>query len=288
MDFYQLEYFVEVARQASMTGAAKTLNLAQPALSQQIRRLEEEFETRLFTRGPRRLTMTEAGRVLLEHAQALRKQVDITRTAMSELTDLKRGRLVIATIPTIAVCWLPERLGKFCAAHPEVEVVLREGSSADVLAAVEGGDADLGFAQHPVKSKRLIHSKLLTDHLALLVGTDHPLASRRSVSLKQLREERWIFYKGRVREQAYAACRAAGFEPSVICQSEELEAIKSLVAARLGIALVPTLAVSESDKRFQRVRLTDRGVERTIVKVHFQQDLLSAATRAFMAVADKG
>jgi LysR family transcriptional regulator, hydrogen peroxide-inducible genes activator len=241
MELYQLGYFVEVAEQRNFTRAAERLHLAQPALSQQVKNLESEFGTPLFIRSRRETVLTQAGEVLLIKARALLADAAIAKQAVADVANLKRGKLILAAIPSISGRWLPAYVRKFRQAHPQVELVLQEGSSDEVSKTIDSGRAELGFLQFPTDERKFRSGQILSESFVAVIPPRHRLAIRSSVSLSQLAEEPFVFYKGRAREVVLAACREAGFEPAVACESGELETVRSLVAADLGIAVLPEL-----------------------------------------------
>jgi DNA-binding transcriptional LysR family regulator len=281
MELYQLEYFVEVARQRNFTRASATLHIAQPALSQQMKNLEAELGATLFVRGRRQTLLTEAGRTLLPRAQALLAQAEAARQAVADVAELRCGRLVIAAIPSMSGCWLPEVVKRFRKAHPFIELVLTEGSSSEVTAQVERGVAELGFLQLPLAEDRFEVREVLSEHFVLLVAADHALSGRRAVRVGQLREEPFVFYKGKARETALGACREAGFEPRIACESGELETVRALVAAGLGVALLPELAVQGPLRRLRAVKVREPRIERMLGCIRRRSAPLSAAAAAF-------
>ncbi len=264
MELYQLEYFLEAARQRNFTRAAARLNLAQAALSEQIRNLERDLGTQLFHRGRRETVLTAAGEILRQHAQDLIGRAASARQAVNDLIGLRGGRLAIGAIPSVSACVLPAAIAVFRAKHPDVELALFEGTSEAVAQWVESGRVDFGIVQLPAPSGRFDEDVLFTEPFVVLVPKSHPIAKQRSVSLAKLANESFVLYKGRARDTALAACRAAGFEPRIACESSELETIRSLIAAGLGIAILPRLATRRSTTNCVTVRLQGPRIERQV------------------------
>lgn len=281
MELYQLRYFVEVARQRNFTRAAARLHLAQAALSEQIRKLEQELGAVLFQRGRRESTLTAAGKTLRLHAEALIERADVARNAVQAVMGLRGGRLVIGAIPSVSAGLLPKLLVAFRKSHPKVELVIVEGTSEDVAEGVESGRIEMGIIQHPSSGNLLEERLLLVEAFALLVPTRHWVAGRRNVRLSDVAEEPFVFFKGRARDSALAACREAGFEPRMACESGELETVRALVAAGLGLALLPQLAARKATAGCVVVRVQSPRVERRLIVVTRKGHALSPAAREF-------
>ena len=264
MELYQLEYFLEAARQRNFTRAAAHLHLAQAALSEQIRKLEGELGTPLFHRGRRESVLTAAGEMLRQHAEPLLDRAKAARHAVQELIGLRGGRLTIGAIPSVSACVLPAAIAAFRKLHPLVELALFEGTSEAVAQWVEGGRVEFGIVQLPTLGGKFDEHLLFTEPFVVLVAKGHPAAKQHSLSLAKLAHEPFVFYKGRARDTALSACRAAGFEPRIACESSELETIRSLVAAGLGIAILPQLATRQVAVGCTALRLSGERIERQV------------------------
>jgi LysR family hydrogen peroxide-inducible transcriptional activator len=264
MELYQLEYFLEAARQRNFTRAAARLRLAQTALSEQIRKLEADVGASLFHRGRRESVLTAAGETLRQHAEGLLERAEAARKAVQEVAGLRGGRLSIGAIPSVSACLLPGAVAEFRGGHPHVELALFEGTSEAVAQWVESGRVELGIVQLPTTGGRFEERLLLSEPFVALVPETHPAARQQSVSLETLSRESYVLYKGRVRDTALAACRAAGFEPRIACESSELETIRSLVGAGLGIALLPQLATRQRAAGCKALRIRGAPVGRQV------------------------
>jgi DNA-binding transcriptional LysR family regulator len=282
MELYQLGYFIEIARQKNFTRAAERLNLAQPALSQQMKNLESELGTPLFVRGRRQTVLTAAGEALLPRAEALLALAESARHTVAEVAQLRRGRLVMATIPALSATWLLPAIQRFRQTHPFIELVLVEESSGRVADLVETGAAELGFLQLPLNRDGLEVRELFREPFMAILPARHPLARKPTLSLQQLAGEPFVFYKGKARDAALAACREAGFEPRLACESGELETVRALVTAGLGVALLPKLATIGATKRLAVLRLKEPKVERALGLISRQGHAWSAAATAFV------
>lgn len=281
MELYQLESFIAIVRHGNFSRAARFLHLAQPALSFQIKKLEDDLETKLIIRDRPRIRLTSAGELLHQRAQLLLDMARQTRKAISDVNELKRGRLTLSAIPSLIGCWLPPVIEKFRAKYPDIELILMEDSSSGVAEAVNSGLADLGFLQLPTDSRKFAVHSLIREPFQLLVRKD-TVKGKHAVRLADFRDHPFIFYKGRAREVALDACRRTGFEPRIACESSELETIRALVNSRMGVALLPKLAASGPLlPSLRALPLTNPKVERELGWIHKKNRTLSGAARAF-------
>lgn len=287
MELFQLRYFIEVADQRNFTRAAERLNLAQPALSQQVKNLEKELGTELLVRGRKQTVLTRAGEIFLPRARALVADARAAKQAVADATDLKIGRLVLAAIPSMSGHWLPPHVRTFREHFPNVELVIKEGRTDEVCAMLDAAVADIGFVQLPVDEKKFDCQSVLAEEFVSLVPSRHELAGQSTITLRQLAGESFVLYKGKAREVVISACRAAGFEPSVACESGELETVRALVAAGLGIAVLPELALSSVGPS-QCVRgITKPKLKRELGWIRRRTSELSKAATAFVETINR-
>lgn len=243
MQLHQLQYFLAVARHRNFSRAAESLHLAQPALSQQIAKLEEELGSRLFRRGRRESCLTDAGAALVPRAEALLSQLETTIREIRSYSGPQRSRLVIATIPSVSGMWLPGIIQGFRKQHPEVELHLREESSEGVADWVRRGGAEMGILQLPAPQHELEARPWKIERFLVVLPANHASGQARRMTLKQLKGEKFILYKGRARDLVLERVRELGWEPEVACETGSPETVRALVAAGLGIAILPEMAV---------------------------------------------
>ncbi|NBV86143.1 MAG: LysR family transcriptional regulator [Verrucomicrobia bacterium] len=284
MELFQLEYFLEAARQRNFTRAAARLHLAQAALSEQIRKLEAELGAQLFNRGRRETVLTAAGETLQQHAEALLERASSARQAVRDIVGLRGGRLRIGAIPSVSACVLPAAIAAFRKMHPLVDMALYEGTSEAVAQSVQSGRVEFGIVQLPAANGSFSEQILFKEPFVAYVPQSHPASHQNTISLKMLSNEPFILYKGRARDSALTACRAAGFEPRIACESSELETIRSLVAAGLGIAIVPQLAGRHSTAGCTTVRLRGNPVERQVAILGRAGQPQSPSAAAFISM----
>ncbi len=288
MELFQLRYFVAAARRLHFTQAAEEMCVSQPSLSQQIANLESEVGTSLFLRQGRAVTLTDAGRVLLRHAERILEEEALARRAVQEVIGLARGQLTLWTLPTPGQHLLPTLLAAFRHAHPHIAISLRETVPARAIAeAVEQGRADIGIVHLPYQVQGLQERILLHEDMALVVPVAHPFAriaadECRPIALAEAAGEDFIWAPegATAVHPLYAACLAAGFEPHIVCISGSAQGMQALVAAGLGIALLPRLAIHPPEGTCI-VELAAPRPTRTLAAI-WRESALSHAARAFL------
>jgi LysR family transcriptional activator of glutamate synthase operon len=243
MELRQLLAFKKVAEQGSFTVAASHLCLTQSAVSQQIRALEEECGMPLFERSNRLVRLTAAGQVFMTHVERILAQVENARVEMAEMAGGTKGSCRLASLPSFAAYLLPQAIARFQQRYPGVELQLMEAIQAQLVAWVQQGVVDFGVMSLPVSDPQLQSAPLVRDELVLVVPQHHRLAGHHAVRLAELVTERFVFYpKGAGgRDLFFEACRRAGFEPQVGFESDDRETILGLVAAGVGVTLIPRL-----------------------------------------------
>lgn len=288
MELHHLRYFISVARHLSFTRAAAENHVAQPSLSQQIRRLEHSLGAPLFDRTSGHVGLTDAGRALLPHAEAVLKQVEDARAAVEEVLGLRGGQVVVGTLPMTGSLVLPQVVAAFRAQYPGIQVVLREESTTILTQLVMSGETDLTLTTLPVHQPELGVVEILTEDILLAVPRGHRLAYSPRVNLSAVAREPFLLMKPGFgfRDLCLHACRSAGFEPKVAYESAHIDTIQSMVAVGLGVSLVPRMA-AEREMRPAPVflELERPRVTRTLALVWRQDRYLSVAARAFLGVA---
>lgn len=244
MEIHQLRYFLAVCRTRHFSRAAEQCHVSQPALSQQIMKLEAELEERLFERTKREVRLTPAGELLREHAERVLEELEHARQQVRDLRGLLRGRVVVGALPTVAPYLLPRLLREFGARHPSIEVVVHEDTTAQLVRAVEGKEVDVALLSLPVAGRRLESHVLFEEELWVALPAAHALGSRRNVALAELEAEPFILMQEGhcLAGQSLQFCAARGFAPKVSFRSAQMETVQAFVAAGLGVSLVPAMA----------------------------------------------
>lgn len=247
LDVRRLRVLREVARHGSLAAAADALSYTPSAVSQQIAALEREAGMALLERRGRGVVLTEAGHTLVEHAEAILRQLEAAETALQELADLRRGQLRMASFATAGATVLPRAVDLFRARHPEIELTVASASPAQSVAWLREGRLDLALtvdlAGPPAEGVSVTH--LFDDPFRLAIRRDHGLCRASEIRLKQLEDETWIDVPITLSggKALRLACEKAGFEPKVSFESDDYTAIRELVGAGAGLALLPELAL---------------------------------------------
>jgi DNA-binding transcriptional LysR family regulator len=246
----RLRVLKEVAYRGSFSAAADSLSYTQSAVSQQIAALESETGLALLERHPRGVSLTAAGQTLVGHAEAVLARLEAAEAALSAIAGLRGGRLRVASFPTAGATLMPLAIATFRASYPGVELTLAEGEPEEVAPRLRGGELDLAllfeFTGETPHAEDLARVELLEDPLYLALPGGHPLAGRERVRLEDLRGEAWVqtARTSPCARHVVRCCHAAGFEPSVSFESDDYQTVQGLVAAGVGVALIPELALS--------------------------------------------
>jgi LysR family hydrogen peroxide-inducible transcriptional activator len=270
MELHQLRYFVAVAQTGNFSRAAERCHVSQPALSQQILKLERRLGQPLFHRLGRRAVLTDAGRLLLERATVILATLEDAEARLRATSDPEGGRLAIGVIPTIAPYLLPSTLEGFVRRYPKVELVVREDLTAHLVPAVVEGELDLAIVALPIVDEHLESEPLLAEPLWLALTPGHPLARRKRIILEDLAEERFILLNEMhcLGEQILNFCRAHECQPQIACRSAQIATIQALIALGQGISLLPDMARrADSEGRLVYRALSGDPPQRTIAAV---------------------
>jgi DNA-binding transcriptional LysR family regulator len=266
LDLRRMRALREVALRGSLSAAAEALDYTQPAISQQIAALEREVGTRLLERGTRPARLTDAGRALVAHTEAVLARLDDAEQELDEIKGLRAGRLRLASFSTALATLVPRALVVFTGRHPDVRVSVIEDNLQGVIGRLGRWELDLGLIyEHealPEPEVELERVHLFDEPFELLLPRRNRYAERRSLRLDQLSEETWIGGLGAYQRILFESCRAAGFEPRVAYYTDDYRAIQAFVAAGLGVAMLPRLALALMPTGIARVALRQPPVRR--------------------------
>lgn len=250
LDLKRLHILREVANRGSFSAAADALFLSQSAVSQQIATLEREAGTSLLHRTRGAPKLTDAGRVLVSHADAAIARLEEAERDLAALAGLEGGQLRLASFPSAGATLLTEAVSVFHDRYPKVKLSVAELEPEESLPQLRGGELDLAlvfdYPLVPAEADRdLDRTLLLTESMHLVLPGDHPLAKRRRVHLADLADHDWLcgLTLGSCREVVLQACRNAGFEPKIGFESDDYSVMQGFVAAGLGVTLLPDLAL---------------------------------------------
>lgn len=284
MELHQLRYFVTVAREGTFTRAAERLYLTQPSLSEQIRKLEGELGSPLFERLGRSLVLTAAGEAFRPHAERVLHEIEQSRVRIQEVRGLRSGRLTIGVPSSVAARLLPRSLVDFRRRHPAVETVVREDDGgASLEDAVHRGELDLAIVPLPRRRRDLDSRRLVREPLVALVPPRHRLDGLGQVALLDLAEEPFVALRPGhgLRDLLDTSCRRAGFEPTVVFESDGVESAAGMVLAGAGVTVLPRMAVGAEGRR---IAVSDPFACRELCVIWRQGQPLAPAASAFLDV----
>ncbi len=273
----RLQVFHTVARLLSFTKAAESLHMTQPAVTFQVRQLEEYFNTRLFDRTHNRISLTAAGKRVFEYADQIFDLYAKMDNAVRDMTGEISGVLIIGASTTIAEYMLPSLLGDFKKKYPDVNVHLKVSNSDGIVSMVENNDIDLGVVEAPVLNKNLVVENCRNDRLVALVPPQHELSAQRKVKLNELLKYAYIAREegSGTREVIEEYLSSAGLKPSDVHVAMELgspEAIKGAVEAGMGVSIVSEVTIHKELKLGTLVALDlELPLERPFSFVHQKQ-----------------
>ena len=264
MNLRDLRYLVALADHGHFGRAAKACFVSQPTLSMQIRKLEDELGVVLFERAPRKVMPTPAGREAVERARRIVAEVEAMREAARRSHDPEAGSVRLGIFPTLGPYLLPHVVPRLHARFPRLELLLVEEKSDVLLARLRDGRLDAALLALPIDDDQLHVEYLFEEPFVLAVPEHHRLADRGTLALADLADERLLLLEDGhcLREQALAVCRLAGSGEGSGFQATSLETLRQMVAAEVGVTLLPMLAVQPPVARSESIRLLRFGGER--------------------------
>jgi LysR family hydrogen peroxide-inducible transcriptional activator len=244
MEMHQLRYFVAVARSGNFSRAADECRVAQPSLSQQILKLEDEVGERLFERTRRRAILTQAGTLFLPHALNSLEAAERGRQEIQEMDGQVRGKIVLGALPTIAPYFLPEIIRLFREKYPGAELILHEQTTEQLLRKLEENEIDLAIISDAPANPNIQVEQLFSEELLLCLPVGHTLVHQKSVVAADLRQEKFILMHDShcLGAQTQQFCQSKGFKPRISCRSAQVGTVLAMVKAGLGISLIPEMA----------------------------------------------
>ena len=243
IEFRHLRYFVAVAEELHFGRAARRLGIAQPPLSRQIQQLEAELGVSLFDRSSRRVTLTAAGRTLLEEGHRVIRELHSAADATQRAARGEQGSLTVAFAASVMFLSLPKIIRRFRDQFPDVRLELRELPTGQQISALRSGSLDIGFLREPPTDDSFVTETVMREQLVLALSTRHQLASRKRLRLADVANEDFVLFPRDLAPGLYAAvlalCRDAGLHPHIVQTSRELYTTVSLVEAGVGVTIIP-------------------------------------------------
>lgn len=291
IELRHLRYFVAVAEELHFGRAAQRLHIAQPPLSQQIRKLEETIGHSLFQRTSRNVKLTAAGEELLKRAQQTLRKVaeDIDNTRRVGRGEV--GTLTVGFIASSMLTVFPQMLSTYRRQFPEVELRLREFYTSGLLRALRDGTADIGFTRDAGSDEDGVHTEvLLPEPYIAVVPIRHPLAQRSSLRVSDLRGEPFVLFSPSVGQSAWdkveRLCRHGGFRPRVVQEAPHWLSILRLVSAGLGVTIASACVAGIADDQVRCLRLRDAKIF-SHLELAYREDSLTELKSTFLALARK-
>jgi DNA-binding transcriptional LysR family regulator len=291
MELRQLRYLVALAEEGNFTRAAANEHIAQPAMSQQIRRLEDELGLALVERTTRRVALTEAGEALVVRSRRILAELESADAELQALRGVHTGHVTIGAMHTMGPVDLSLVLALFRERHPDVRFTVREQTSEEMAEMLRVDELDLAFLSvtERVESRGLGLHQLVSEELVVLLPREHRLSRRAELRMAELDGESFISFRegARLRELLMSAGREAGFEPQVTLESNESQRVRRLVSRGLGVAILPRSDAEGFGADVAVVSLTKPSLRRDITIAWREGRRLSPAAAEFLDLASE-
>ena len=290
LNVQRLRVLKEVAAHRSFSAAAEALSYTQSAVSQAVATLEAETGATLIERDRKGVRPTVAGEALLAHSEGIFARIEAAEDALASILGVRGGRLRMASFPTAGNTLMPLAIARFRAAHPDVQLTLAEGEPEDIAPRLRTGEFDLallfefrGAAAGKVTSG-LRSIELREDPLHVVLPRGHELADKGTLKLADLSDESWIQTSAEspCARHVVRSCHEAGFSPSVSFESDDYQTVQGLVAAGVGVALIPELALAGARDDVAVRELSGKGVTRRVIAATPRSAGVSPAARPMM------
>lgn len=286
MNMNQLETFITISKTMSFRKAGEVLNLTQPAVSAQIKSLEDEYQTILIDRN-QPVTLTDSGRVFLEHALKIVRTVDELKQRIADLDQTPQGHIHLGTTTSIAMQTLPRVLSYFQNQFPLIKTTIYSMPSSQIMASVENGSVDIGIAYLFEKVPSLESSVLYYDTFELVVSPDHPLASRDHATIEDLRHIPLILLSPDTAGRRFVdqLFKKLDIIPQIVMELSSSEEVKRMVELNLGAAIVSKLSISEELQRgsLVMIQVSELEISHPVGVIYKSGRYLSSAMQQFLS-----
>lgn len=282
MEWQQFEYFQTLARMEHVTRAAEALSISQPALSRSISRFEEEVGVPLFERQGRSIKLNQYGRMFLNRVDRIMSEFQEGKQEIQDLLEPDQGQVSLGFLHTLSTNLIPDLLASFRASYPKINFQLKQGPSHMILEQLQSGELDLCLTA-PAESKSSIQWKQLwNEELFVIVAKNHRLANRKKINLEEIADEPFIMLKQgfSLRIIAEQLCKEAGIAPRITFEGEEADTVAGLVAAGLGVSILPDLKGTDQSKIVQ-IPISHSLCQRTLGIAWVEERYLSPAVLQF-------
>jgi DNA-binding transcriptional LysR family regulator len=288
----RLRVLTEVARRGSFSAAADALSYTQSAVSQQVATLEAEAGMTLLERQARGVRLTAAGQALVEHAEGILARLEAAEEELSAIAGLRAGKLRMASFPTAGATLMPLAIATFRSSYPDIELTLAEGEPEEIAPRLRAGEFDLAllfeFDEPEAGMEGVTRIELLQDPMYLALPREHALAGKEGLRLEHLHGEAWVqtSRESPCAKHVVRSCHAAGFEPNVAFESDDYQTVQGLVAAGVGVALIPELALSIVREDIAIRSLSPSPPVRQVIAAAPADARLSPATPAMLGILE--
>jgi LysR family transcriptional activator of glutamate synthase operon len=285
VELRQLQYFIKVARKQHVTQAAEELHVAQSAVSRQIHQLEEELGVNLFVQKGRNVQLTPVGRLFLTRIESVLTELEKAVIEIRDFLDPELGEIRLGFPHSLGVNLVPTIVAEFRKEHPNVKFRFRQGMFNSLIRDVVKGEVDLALiSPFPEDHDQVTGETLLTEELFAILPPTHVLAEYQTIRLEQLKDESFVLFSEgySLRPIVWNACLRAGFTPTIGFESEETDTIRGLVAAGMGVSLLPEMALKEiSPLQPAKVRVIEPQVTRTVGLIRRSADKIPLVAEVF-------
>ncbi|MFD2703376.1 cidABC operon transcriptional activator CidR [Paenibacillus shunpengii] len=289
MDIRHLQYFLEVARQHSFTKAAQVLFITQPTISKTVKSLEDELGVTLLDRYGKNVKLTDAGEVFARQAQEIVTSFHNLSSELDDLMNLKKGHIRIGLPPMIGASFFPKVIGAFYKQYPNITIELFEDGGKKVENDILSGALDVGVTVLPA-DEDLFDSYIFVDEsLKVVLHPTHPLAEQDEIQLAELSEDGFILFREdfSLHDRIIGACQKAGYQPRIIYESAQWDLISNMVAAGLGVALLPETICRELRQEEVRILKLKERIPWDLGMVWRKDRYQSFAVREWIAFSEK-
>jgi LysR family transcriptional regulator, hydrogen peroxide-inducible genes activator len=284
MEFHQLRYVCAIADTGNFSRAAERCQVAQPSLSQQVLKLEEDLGAKLFDRMGRSVRVTEAGRAFIPYARAILEQMDVARSSVAAKNSDLRGSVSVGVIPTVAPYLMPAYTTAFAHKYPDARLRIIEETTSVLIEGLRDLSIDVAILALPLRHKDLEFFPLRTEPLYAVLKKDDPRAHAKSLAIRDLRGESFVMLRDGhcFRDLSVRACTHARITPNIAFESGQFSSLLGMVAAGVGVSLIPEMAI-DRNAGCRYVRLSDAQATRTIVAAVVRGRSFNRVQRAFVS-----
>ncbi|RDI39157.1 cidABC operon transcriptional activator CidR [Falsibacillus pallidus] len=284
MDIKHLQYFIEVANFNSFSRAAENLFITQPTISKMIKNLETELGIELFERSRKQLTLTDAGKIILEQAKLIDTAFKNLETELDNLTGLKKGHIRIGLPPIFNAHFFLKIIGQYHEMYPGITFQLVEDGSKKIEEDVNNNNLDAGVIVLPTKNDLFDHFAFMEEDLKLIIHPSHPLADREVINLAELEKESFILFNKdfALNDRIVHSCNSVGFNPHIISESSQRSFIEEMVESKLGVSLLPESVCHNLNKNVKSVKIVNPSISWNLAIIWGKNQYMSYAAKEWL------